>query len=408
MPLRVLAVVIACFTLAVASSAAVPVLLGVPAATTVNATSTAPTSLTTNARTQIDRIFAQWDTFGRTGNARTPGFAVGVVKNGRLIYGRGYGHARLIESTREITIRTRFDIASVSKHVTAFCLGLLIERGQVDMNATVATYLTGFRDNRVKVRHLIYHTSSMPSYFPLMSGEDYTTDAVVTALSGALATGTPGAAYAYSNSGYVLIAGIVKAVSGLSLKEYAQRNVFTPLGMRNTYYQDSDPQDADLAAPYRRSGSGWTTNWVGPYSVVGDGGLITTVEDMAIWTTNLQANTLGNRERFSLGNGGATVTLQQAMTTSGTYDAGAQAGQNVRRYAPNPNIYYGFGLEFGSYSDFPSYRSHGGSYGSWRARMLVLPNEQLSVILLSNANPTQDMWDLAASVARLARTDTAR
>jgi len=180
----------------------------------------------------VDRVFDAWrDTEG-------PGCAVGVSRNGRVAYERGYGMANL-ETATPIRPSSIFHVASVSKQFTAAAIMLLAGDGKLSVDDDIRKYLPEIPDygTRITIRHLLTHTSGLRDQWALIGlargrfEEDRITEADVmdivprqTALNF-----KPGAEYLYSNTGFTLLAVIVKRVSGESLKDFADRRIFKPL-----------------------------------------------------------------------------------------------------------------------------------------------------------------------------------
>ncbi|MFN0058111.1 MAG: serine hydrolase domain-containing protein [Planctomycetota bacterium] len=317
--------------------------------------------LSAEHRSAIAAIFAQWSA------ATTPGCAVGVYRDGALVYAQGFGAANL-EHDIPNTPRTVFDLGSVSKQFTAGCVALLVAEGKLAIDDDIRRYVPELPeyDAPITVRHLLHHTSGLHDYTSLLALKgvqiaDYTTleqalDAI--ARMRVLAF-TPGAQHEYSNSGYFLLGLIVARVSGVSLARFADERFFAPLGMRHTHFHD----DHRLVVPARATGySPRAENRIGidmsDWEQVGDGAVMTTVEDLAHWDRNFQTGEVGGPrwlalmgERGQLGDGSA--------------------------------IAYGWGLVHGSYRGLVTI-SHGGAWAGYRAALLRFPSERLTIACLAN------------------------
>jgi CubicO group peptidase (beta-lactamase class C family) len=190
-------------------------------ANTARAQTAAPTDTITRV---VDKLFDAWRT------TDSPGCALGVSRNGRTVYERGYGMANL-ETGTPITPTSIFHVASVSKQFTAMAIMLLVRDGKLSVDDDIRKYLPEIRDygTPITIRHLLTHTSGLRDQWELLSlargrfEEDRITEADVmdivprqTALNF-----TPGAEYVYSNTGFTLLGVIVKRVSGKSLREFA-------------------------------------------------------------------------------------------------------------------------------------------------------------------------------------------
>lgn len=202
----------------------------------------------------IDSIFAPFD------RPRAPGYAIGVVRDGQLVFARGYGRANLDDDI-PITPRTAFHLASLSKQFTAAAIALLIEDGVLSLDTPVSRYLpeTAKYGAALQLKHLVYFTSGLHEYGsvartngdPWFSAHYFTID---DALAAALRPDTlrfaPGSRWAYTNTDFMLLAKIVERVTGRSLADFLRVRLFAPLGMTNSHVDD----DATLIVPHRATG----------------------------------------------------------------------------------------------------------------------------------------------------------
>ena len=182
---------------------------------------------------QVDGLFAAWD------RPDSPGCALGVVHDGKLVYQKGYGRANL-EHDVPITASTVFYVASTSKQSTTASILLLAKQGQLSLDDDVHKYLPELPayESAVTIRHLIHHTSGISDYLELLglSGrrpdDVHTEEEILELLARQKSLSfKPGEQFLYSNSGYFLLSVIVKRVSGKSLAQFAEEQVFKPLGM---------------------------------------------------------------------------------------------------------------------------------------------------------------------------------
>ncbi len=245
---------------------------------------------------KVDEIFAQWNKPG------SPGCALGIIKDGQLIYKRGYGMANL-DYDIPIFPESVFDMASISKQFTAMSILLLSKQGKLSLDDEIQEYLPEIPryESPVTIRHLIHHTSGLRSGLMLaeLLGMDshkvhLTPDDFLALLARQKEpSNKAGEEFDYLNTGYLLLGFIVKRVSGTSLREYAEENIFKPLGMRNTHFHD------DQTMVIKNRVNGYLTR-DGRYSVaisigegVGHTALFTTVEDLFLWDQNFNDNKLG-------------------------------------------------------------------------------------------------------------------
>ena len=327
---------------------------------------------------RVDSLFAEWDRPG------SPGCALGIVQDGRLAYARGYGYANL-DHDIPITPKTVFYIASVSKQFTAASIALLAQQGKLSLDDDVRAYIPELPDYgaTITIRHLIHHTSGLRDYLTLMllAGmrlEDVHTDEEVldlvtrqTALNFA-----PGERHLYSNTGYLLMAEIVRRVSGKSLREFADEHIFRPLGMASTHFHDDRTmvvRNRAMAYVRNEDGSFRLDVWSN-FDKVGSGGLLASVEDLALWDLDAEHQRVGG------------TALRQQMLERGVLNNG-------------DTLDYAFGLVIGAYRGLRTVSHSGGSMG-FRAHHLRFPDERFSVICLCNLGSI-DPGRLALRVADL-------
>ena len=205
--------------------------------------------------------------------------AVLVAKKGAVVYEGGFGVADPRTGRRYAT-GTRSCLASLSKPITATAIMMLAEQRRVRYDDTLSTYLPGFSSamGGVSLRHLLTHTSGIPEYPDLGVDRPGVTNAEILAALQRLPgpSFAPGQKYAYSNSGYVLLALIIETVSGQTLSHFLNTRIFDPLGMRATFVLTNQTQKtADVARGYDRNGDlddfdGMATGESGVYSTVTD------------------------------------------------------------------------------------------------------------------------------------------
>ncbi len=311
----------------------------------------------------IDAVFAKYD------HTDTPGCAVGVFRDGQTVFGRGYGMADLNQGV-PITTNTVFYIASTSKQFTAMSTALLAEQGTISLDDPVRKWIPELSSvaDRVTVRHLVHHTSGIRDYLGLwgLSGRGFA-DEIPAEVGLDLIVRQkaldfePGSRYSYSNSGYLLQSEIVKRASGLSLRQFAESKIFGPLGMTATQFHDNNAEIVGRRAEgYEPLPSGGFQIVRTSFALVGDGGLLTTIADLAKWDENFYHNRLGTR--------GAALIDQ--VTTPGRFNSG------------EPQT-YAFGLVKGEYRGQPVIQ-HGGSFIGFRAQLLRFPSQHFSVAVLCN------------------------
>jgi CubicO group peptidase (beta-lactamase class C family) len=311
---------------------------------------------------QIDELFSKWD------KPDSPGGAVAVLKEGKVILKKVFGLANL-EQNIAITPQTVFCIGSVSKQFTAFCVALLESRRQLSLDDDIRTHIPEMHDYGVPItiRHLILHTSGLRDHRMLIylsgreTGELHGADEVLEKVLARqkIINFNPGDKYEYSNSNYFLLGEIVHRVSGKSLGEFARQNIFEPLGMNSTQYLDDYTRLIEnRASSYYPSENDGYRNYIDTFDLVGSGGVYTTLDDLILWVRNFEKAKVGGPE-----------VIQKVL---------ARGKLNT-----DEEIDYSFGLEHGTLKGLQTI-FHSGSHGGYGAMIRWFPEQEFLVICLSN------------------------
>ena len=308
----------------------------------------------------IDALFAPWDT------PATPGAALAITQGDSIYYARGYGVAQL-EYGVPITPSTVFMVASVSKQFTAYAVALLAAQGALDLDDPVREHVPELHDSAspITIRQLVYHTSGLRDEFGLLAMAGYRMDDVITkddilrlAYRQRNLNFEPGTEYLYSNTGYTLLAEITERVTGESFSEWTRKNVFVPLGMRDSHFRDDHNSIVpDGAQGYLTSDSDYKAQLVN-YASVGASGLYTTALDLAKWLLNLKHGTVG-------GETVRTLVHERGVLSNGD------------------TLAYAFGLSHGQFRGTPRI-GHSGSHRSFRTWAGRFPEHDLGIVVLSN------------------------
>lgn len=315
---------------------------------------------TDSASRWIDSVFAPYSS--RVG----PGCAVGVSRDGRLVFAKGYGSADLEHDT-PITTSTPFYIASVAKQFTAMSIVLLAQDGRLSLDDSIRYWVPEVPSfgYPITLRQLLYHTSGLRDYFTLLALSGWPSDGPLTERQFLDLISrqkhlnfAPGEEFLYSNTGYALLAIVVQRVSGKSLRDYAAEHIFKPLGMAHTEFRDDHHRlIAQRAVGYQPSEGSFRVSQP-EFDVVGDGGLYSTVDDLAKWDANFRTGRVGGKEGVAL--------LQEPGRLSN--------GQTIP---------YALGLTVSQTRGIKTY-AHRGAYGGYRSAMVRYPDKGLSVITLCN------------------------
>ena len=340
---------------------------------------------------KIDTIFSRFD------HRDSPGCIVGVSRAGKVVFEKGYGMADL-ERDVPITPTSIFHVASISKQFTAMAILLLEQQGKLSIEDDVRKYIPELPDygKRITLRHLLQHTSCIRDQWTLLRmagwrGDDLITeDDVMWAVTRQRALNfDPGAEYLYSNSGFTLLAVIVKRVSGHSLREFADEQIFKPLGMAHTHFHD----DHTMMVPHRtsayepRQAGGWSVS-IPVFDTYGATSLFTTAEDLLSWEQNFGTPVVG------------TPALLARMQQEGILNDGTRTG-------------YALGIAVGTHRGVREI-GHSGADAGYRADVERYPDQQLAVTALcnaSNSNPgvlTRQVADLYLGAALAPEPSQAR
>jgi len=334
-----------------------------------------PAAAQQDVRTEVDAVFAD---VARPGS---PGCALGVYQDAKILYAKGYGLAS-IELNAPITPQSVFDIGSTSKQFTVASILLLERRGQLSIHDDIRKFIPEVPayGPKITLLHLMNHTSGLRDYLTLFQLAGINTDSVTTdqdalgVISRQKALNfAPGSDYLYSNSGFFLLSLVVKRVSGKTLREFAAENIFQPLGMMHTAYrEDHTALVPNRALAYDPAGKEGYKLDVSYFEQTGDGAVHTSVEDLLKWDENFYTAQIGGQEFL------AEIQTQAVLNSGKT-------------------LPYAKGLVIGVYRGLRTV-SHAGSWGGYRAQLLRFPDRHFSVACLCNlatANPDKRALQVA-------------
>jgi len=317
----------------------------------------------------VDELFADFERRDDTYPLGRPGCALAIVRDGEIVYSKGYGMADL-EHDIPITPQSVFYAGSVSKQFVATGILLLQEQGKLDIDDEVRRYVPELPDygHTITIRHMLHHISGLRDYLSLwdLSGKDmldYIPDEAVLDLITRQRelNFRPGERYSYSNSGYYLLMLITERLSGQSFKDFTRQHILDPLSMNDSHFHDDLYHVVpNRAWGYRLTDDERVENLLMRFDLVGSGGLYTTVEDLYKWDRNFYNNKLGKKKQ----------ALIDTLQSEGRLNSGESAG-------------YAFAMVNDEYRGLRTV-SHTGSMGGYRAYYLRLPGQRLSVILLGN------------------------
>ena len=320
----------------------------------------------------LDSLFAPYA-------GAVPGASVIVIRDGAAVLARSYGLADL-ETHVAVDARTNFRLASLTKQFTATAALLLVKEGRLSLDDRVRDILPELpiHSAGVTVRHLLTHTSGLWAY------EDFVPDSQTAQVHdgdvpGLLAHADrlyfePGSTYRYSNTGYALLALVVERRSGRPFARFLRERIFAPLGMHSTVALEVGISTvAHRAFGYSENGATFArTDQSATSAVLGDGGIYSSVHDLALWDAALDRHALlGDAE-------------QRAAWTPASLTGGGRSR-------------YGFGWFIDNAGEDLGVSHHGESMG-FTNFIVKYPSRRLTIIVLTNRTGGAP-WDLAQRIA---------
>lgn len=327
---------------------------------------------TTDKTAAIDSLFAPY--------TNTPGCAVGVFQQGKMVFSKGYGLANL-EYNIPIFKETVFEAASVSKQFTAACITLLEIEGKLALGDPIQKYipeLPKFEGKTITLGNLLYQTSGLRDYLALLYGKGISWNSTMDNSKALRILSRqkglnfePGSQFAYSNTNYLLLAVVVERITDKSIGAFAKERFFDPLGMQHTFfYEDNRSVIKNIAIGYEREGDHYKREHYANSTTTGDGGVYITIEDFFKWNENLKKGTVGGTEFVA-----KMSSVEHPESASGTT--------------------YGRGFFVGDYYDInglPTLR-HSGNWAGFRSVYCRFVKQDFTVVILSN-NAGTDVWRL--------------
>ena len=338
---------------------------------------------------QLDAIFSSLK------STDAPGAAVLVVDKGHAVFRRGYGVTDL-RTLHPIDAQTNFRLASFTKQFTAACIMLLVHDGKLRYDDHLTDIFREFPayGKAITVRNLLNHTSGLPDYEDILTKQYPNTpdekipqilDAGVLKLLEQQTSGKfpPGSKWEYSNSGYAVLAMIVEKVSGKSFGQFLHERIFTPLKMTNTLaYEKGKNEVPHRAYGFSKIDGTWReTDQSSTSAVLGDGGIYSSLDDLAKWDRALRDHTLLS-----------AAEMRPALTPVRPTKASSKSPEGKP-------VSYGFGWFLDPYRGHRRMYHDGDTIGS-RTTIQRFPDDQLTVIVLANRADV-DPEELALKVADL-------
>lgn len=311
---------------------------------------------------KIEKLFSRY-------KPDKPGAQLAISRNGKVIFSKAWGMADL-EHNVPLTTESITEAGSVSKQFTSAAILLLEQQGKLSLDDDVRKHIPELPDYGYKItlRHMMQHKSGLKDWgaiaaiagWPRSTKTYNNEDALYIISNQKTLNHKPGDEFIYSNSNYNLFAIIVQRASGMSLAEYTRKHIFEPAGMKHTQWRDNYKRIVpNRAMAYSRFGSGHQTNMPNEY-VYGNGGLLTTAEDLLIWC-----------DYFLNGKFGTPSLLEKQLSRS-AFNNGV-----MHRYAA--------GLFVDTYRGW-DYVAHDGATAGYRSNLEAYPELGLAIAWLSNTS----------------------
>lgn len=312
-----------------------------------------------------------------------PGAAVIVVRDGKVIFRKGYGKANL-ELGVPVEPDMVFRLGSITKQFTAVAVLMLAEQGKLSLDDDLTKFLPDYptKGQKITVEQLLTHTSGIKSYtaLPEWFGQwrkDFPLAELIAMFKDKPLDFAPGERWAYNNSAYVLLGAVIEKASGQTYKDFIEKQIFAPLGMKQSFYDDTARVIPRRVSGYSKSPAGYVNaaylSMTQPHAA---GALVSTVDDLALWDAALRTDKLLKQE-----------TLKRAWTSAKLNDGRA--------------THYGYGWRITSYEGHRIIE-HGGGINGFATDALHLPDERIFVAVLTNrdhGNPAPN--EVASEIAAL-------
>ncbi len=333
------------------------------------------------ANTEIAKML-----FNPLGEGKLPGAAVLVAQDGQVLFETGFGYAD-IENNVQVSSETKFRIGSISKQFTAAAILKLAEQGKLILSDPLIKYIPDFpKGKEVTIRHLLTHTSGIHSYtgdprFMERVTKPIAPKDLIDEIKKYDYDFEPGTNWAYNNSGYFILGYIVEQVSGMPFGNYLKKTFFNPLGMKNTGVYANGKKYKNEAKGYSFENDSvalaldWDMSWAG-----GAGNLYSTVGDLYRWNEAIFNGKVLKPE-----------TLEEAHTAAKLDDGSLPSALGTAGY--------GYGWAIGEFRGVHEISHSGGLHG-FITNLSRLPEENLTVVVLTNClpgidkNPTEYTYEL--------------
>ncbi len=332
---------------------------------------------TQNLESEIDSLLNEKYSANSTGGVYL------ISKGGEEIYKKAFGLSNL-ELNIPMKTNNVFEIGSITKQFTAISIMILMEKGKIDVNHALSTYIPNYpKGDIITIHHLLTHTSGISDFTKVkglnkIAKEDLTTEEMVSFFKNAPMEFQPGEQFQYNNAGYILLGYVIELISGKSYESFVTEEIFEKLNMNNSYYASHQSIIPNRASGYNEQNNRLVNRRYISFSVpFSSGSIMSTVDDMLKWQEGIK--------NFLL------ISLESTKKVFNNYSLldGSQTN-------------YGYGWHLKSLNDLRSYE-HGGAIFGFKSMGVYLPDNDIYVIALTNCwcnSPTQITREIAKLVSK--------
>lgn len=309
-----------------------------------------------------------------------PGATALVAKAGKPIYRQALGMANL-EHAILMKPEHVFEIGSITKQFTAVAILMLEEQGKLSLQDPITKFIKDYpvHGHTITVHHLLTHTSGIKSYTGMerwmkLWRNDMSPSEMIDLFKNEPMDFAPGEKWLYNNSGYFMLGYIIEKASGMPYGEFLEKNIFTPLGMKNSYLGTQSKIIRNRAQGYQKREGFINAEFLSLTQPYAAGSVLSTVDDLLIWNTAVKSNRLVKKE-----------TIQKAFTN---YKLNNGKATN-----------YGYGWALDEINGSPTIEHSGGIFG-FTTNGIYLPNEDVYVVVLDNCD-CQDPSEISTRIAAM-------
>lgn len=298
--------------------------------------------------------------------SNAPGATFLISKNGKIIYKKAFGLSNL-ELNLPMHTENVFEIASITKQFTAIAILMLMEKGKLNLDDQLSTFIPDYPTNgyKITIHHLLTHTSGIKDFTRVKGLNAIATQQLapldlIDFFKNEPMDFAPGEEMKYNNSGYILLGYIIEKVSGQSYASFVEDQIFKKLGMKSSIYGSHREVIKNRASGYHNKGRYVNRTQVSHSFAYSAGGLMSNVNDMFIWQEAIKNNLLIKKK-----------TTKKAFTNYTLNNGEA--------------IDYGYGWHLKELNRIPT-REHGGHFFGFKSMGVYLPEQDIYVIGLNNCD----------------------